>query len=198
VEGSGSADFRTIKSMLYSRPDLIERIITINTEAVCAYLLEQIKAGAQALMLFDTWGGILPDGVYQSISLASMQTIITTLKTAAPDIPVTVFTKGGGVWLNDIAGCGADCIGLDWTVNLGKARKLVGENIALQGNIDPLLLMGNDAQITHHVHTSMNAYHQAGGDNTGHVFNLGHGINQFTSPAAVATLLSAVKNFEPF
>jgi uroporphyrinogen decarboxylase len=197
VEGGGSTDFRTIKSMLYSRPDLIERIIAINTEAVSAYLLEQIKAGAQALMIFDTWGGILPDGIYQTVSLASMQTIISTLKFAAPDIPVTVFTKGGGIWLNEIATCGADCIGLDWTVNLNKARMLVGNTVALQGNIDPLLLMGNDAEITHHVHASMNNYYQAGGNNTGHIFNLGHGINQFTPAAAVATLLSAVKSFEP-
>jgi uroporphyrinogen decarboxylase len=195
VEGGGSADFRTIKTMLYSRPDLIERIIAINEMAVSAYLIEQVKAGAQALMVFDTWGGILPDGVYQSISLASMRRVITRLKQAAPDVPVTIFTKGGGIWLNDIAACGADCVGLDWTVNLGSARALVGDKVALQGNVDPFLLMGSASEITRQTHASMSAYQAIQGNNTGHIFNLGHGINQFTPPAAVATLLQAVKSF---
>jgi uroporphyrinogen decarboxylase len=197
VEGGGSDDFRTIKTMLYSRPDLIDHIIAVNAAAVSEYLLEQVKAGAQALMIFDTWGGVLPDGVYQRVSLASMAKVVATLKAAAPDVPVTVFTKGGGIWLQDIAGIGADCVGVDWTVNLGQARALVGDTVALQGNVDPFILMGSEAEITRQVHACMAAYGAAQGDQTGHIFNLGHGINQFTPPAAVQTLLAAVKSYRP-
>ena len=194
VEGGGSDDFRTIKTMLYSRPDLIDHIISINAQAVSEYLLEQVRAGAQALMVFDTWGGVLPDGVYQRVSLASMTKVLATLKAAAPDVPVTVFTKGGGIWLQDLAHCGADCVGVDWTVNLGAARALVGDTVALQGNIDPFVLMGSEAEITRQVHSAMAAYAAISCNSTGHVFNLGHGINQFTPPAAVACMLAAVKS----
>jgi uroporphyrinogen decarboxylase len=198
VEGGGSDDFRTVKTMLYSRPDLIDHIIAINASAVSEYLLEQVKAGAQALMIFDTWGGVLPDGVYQRVSLASMAKVVATLKAAAPDVPVTVFTKGGSVWLQDIASIGADCVGVDWTVNLGQARALVGDAVALQGNVDPFILMGSEAEINRQVHACMAAYGAAQGNQTGHVFNLGHGINQFTPPAAVQTLLAAVKSYCSF
>jgi uroporphyrinogen decarboxylase len=197
VEGGGSDDFRTIKTMLYSRPDLIDHIISVNAAAVSEYLLEQVKAGAQALMIFDTWGGVLPDGVYQRVSLASMAKVVARLKAAAPDVPVTVFTKGGGIWLQDIANIGADCVGVDWTVNLGKARALVGDSVALQGNVDPFILMGSEAEITRQVHACMAAYGAAQGNQAGHIFNLGHGINQFTPPAAVQTLLAAVKSYRP-
>jgi uroporphyrinogen decarboxylase len=196
VEGGGSADFRTIKTMLYSRPDLIKHIMTVNETAVAQYLLEQVKSGAQALMLFDTWGGILPDGIYQKISLASMSRVIASVKQHFPDMPITVFTKGGGVWLNDIVNCGADCIGLDWTVNLGQARRLANNKVALQGNIDPFLLMGSNKEIEYYVHNSLSTYHTINGNSIGHIFNLGHGINQFTPPAAVNTLLEAVKQFK--
>jgi uroporphyrinogen decarboxylase len=197
VEGGGSDDFRTIKTMLYSRPDLIDHIISVNAAAVSEYLLEQVKAGAQALMIFDTWGGVLPDGVYQRVSLASMAKVVARLKAAAPDVPVTVFTKGGGIWLQDIANIGANCVGVDWTVNLGKARALVGDSVALQGNVDPFILMGSEAEITRQAHACMVAYGAGQGNQTGHVFNLGHGINQFTPPAAVQTLLAAVKSYRP-
>jgi uroporphyrinogen decarboxylase len=196
VEGGGSTDFRTIKTMLYSRPDLIEHIIKINEIAVAQYLLEQIKSGAQALMLFDTWGGILPDGVYQHISLSSMQRVITHIKQSFPKIPITVFTKGGGIWLKDIANCGADCIGLDWTVNLGKTRQSVGNTVALQGNIDPLLLMGSETEIVRHVQNTLSNYQAVNGNHLGHIFNLGHGINQFTPPDAVNILLNTIKSFK--
>jgi uroporphyrinogen decarboxylase len=147
-------------------------------------------------MIFDTWGGVLPDGIYQQVSLAAMKKIVANLKAAAPDVPVTVFTKGGGIWLADIATIGADCVAVDWTVNLGKARALVGDSVALQGNIDPLVLMGSANEITRHAQGAMAAFHAAGGNSTGHVFNLGHGINQFTPPAAVQTLVEAVKSFK--
>jgi uroporphyrinogen decarboxylase len=195
VEGGGSDDFRLIKTMLYSRPDLIDHIIAVNAAAVSEYLLEQVKAGAQALMIFDTWGGVLPDGVYQRVSLASMAAVVANLKVAAPDVPVTVFTKGGGIWLQDLASIGADCVGVDWTVNLSKARALVGDTVALQGNIDPFTLMGSDEHITQQVHSAMASYAATKDNHTGHVFNLGHGINQFTPPAAVATLLQAVRSY---
>jgi uroporphyrinogen decarboxylase len=108
-----------------------------------------------------------------------------------------VFTKGGGIWLQDIASIGADCVGVDWTVNFGKARALVGNTVALQGNVDPFILMGSEAEITRQVHACMGAYGSAQGNQTGHIFNLGHGINQFTPPAAVQTLLAAVKSYRP-
>ena len=195
VEGGGSDDFRMIKSMLFTRPDLIAHIIEINTRAVSEYLLEQVKAGAQSLMIFDTWGGVLPDGVYQSVSLASMAKIVAALKIAAPDVPVTVFTKGGGVWLADIAAIGADCVAVDWTMNLARARQTVaqsGKKIAIQGNLDPMLLMGSEAQIRAHAIAALDSYSAVAGNSTGHVFNLGHGINLNTPPEAVATLIDAV------
>jgi uroporphyrinogen-III decarboxylase len=131
VEGSGSADFHTVKSMLYARPDLMHRILDINARSVAAYLNAQIEAGAQAVMIFDTWGGALADGVYQRFSLQYIEQVVSQLKRDhdGEKVPVITFTKGGGLWLDEIAETGVDAVGLDWTVNLRKARERVGGKV---------------------------------------------------------------------
>ena len=193
VEGGGSDDFRTVKSMLYDRPDLMHHILSTNAAAVAAYLNAQIEAGAQAVMIFDTWGGALADGIYQTFSLNYMKEVIRGLKREhdGVKIPCIVFTKGGGLWLEEIADSGADAVGLDWTVNLGKARALVGHKVALQGNLDPNVLFAKPEQIRTEVERALKAFGKPG-PGTGHVFNLGHGISQFTPPDAVTAMVSAV------
>jgi uroporphyrinogen decarboxylase len=193
VEGGGSSDYRTVKTMLYKRPDLMHHILRTNAAAVTSYLNAQIDAGAQAVMIFDSWGGALADGAYQEFSLAYMRKIVSGLQREKDGIriPCIVFTKGGGLWLDELANIGADALGLDWTVNLGKARSLVGERAALQGNLDPVILFADEAQIRQQVGRTLAAY-GAPSSGSGHVFNLGHGISQFTPPEAVAILADAV------
>lgn len=190
VEGGGSADFRTIKTMVYERPDLVMRILDINTEAVAQYLNAQIEAGAQAVMIFDTWGGTLADGLYQRFSLAAMTGALAKIKREHDGvrIPQIVFTKGGGQWLEAIAGSGADAVGLDWTVDLAAARQRIGARCALQGNLDPTALFASPQAIRGEARRLLDAY----GDHPGHVFNLGHGISQFTEPDHVAALVDEV------
>ncbi|MFM7484439.1 MAG: uroporphyrinogen decarboxylase family protein, partial [Burkholderiaceae bacterium] len=153
----------------------------------------QIEAGAQAVMVFDTWGGALADGVYQKFSLHYMREVVKQLKREHDGvrIPSIVFTKGGGLWLEEIAGCGADAVGLDWTVNLGAARELVGHKVALQGNLDPNVLFAKPDQIRTEVERLLNSFGQPA-PGAGHVFNLGHGISQFTPPESVTVLVDAV------
>ncbi|RJF97190.1 uroporphyrinogen decarboxylase [Noviherbaspirillum saxi] len=196
VEGGGSDDFRTVKTMLYNRPDLMHQILKVNAAAVAAYLNAQIDAGAQAVMLFDTWGGVLADGIYQQFSLNYMREVMQQLKREKDGvkIPAIVFTKGGGLWLEQIADIGTDAVGLDWTVNLGQARARVGQKVALQGNLDPNVLFAGADQIRTQVHTLLTSY-GAPTDGHGHVFNLGHGISQFTPPESVSVLVDAVHEF---
>ncbi|MCS6766124.1 MAG: uroporphyrinogen decarboxylase [Candidatus Protistobacter heckmanni] len=199
VEGAGSDDFRTVKTMLYSRPDLMHRILEINADAVAAYLNAQVDAGAQALMIFDTWGGTLADGVYQPFSLAYMRRVLRQLKREAEgrQVPVIVFTKGGGLWLEEIAdaqdGHGPNAVGLDWTVNLGAARRRIGARCALQGNLDPNTLFALAPAVRAEVRRLLDSYAAAApaGESPllGHIFNLGHGISQFTPPEIVAELV---------
>ncbi len=193
VEGGGSDDFRTVKTMLYQRPDLMHHILQTNASAVAAYLNAQIEAGAQAVMIFDTWGGALADGVYQEFSLAYMRMVVAQLKRdhAGARIPCIVFTKGGGLWLEQIADIGSDAVGLDWTVNLREARARVGDRVALQGNLDPTVLFASPAQIDKEVGKVLAAFGTPHAGH-GHVFNLGHGISQFTPPEAVAVMVEAV------
>lgn len=193
VEGGGSADFRTVKTMLYSRPDLMEHILETNARAVATYLNAQIEAGAQAVMVFDTWGGSLADGLYQRFSLAYMQKALATVHREwnGVRIPHIVFTKGGGQWLEQIADTGPDAIGLDWTVDLAAARRRVGDRCALQGNFDPTALFAQPDGIRAEVRRLLDAY----GNAPGHVFNLGHGISQFTSPDHVAALVDEVHSY---
>lgn len=196
VEGGGSADFRTVKTMLYNRPDLMHHILKTNATAVAAYLNAQIEAGAQAVMIFDTWGGALADGIYQQFSLSYMREVMQQLKREhdGVKIPAIVFTKGGGLWLEEIAGIGADAVGLDWTVNLGKARARVGHQVALQGNLDPNVLFAGTDQIRTQVKNLLDSYGKPTAGH-GHVFNLGHGISQFTPPESVSVLVDAVHEF---
>ena len=193
VEGGGSKEFHTIKAMLYNRPDLMRHILQTNANAVAAYLNAQIDAGAQAVMIFDSWGGALADGAYQQFSLQYMRDVIRQLQRDKDGvrIPCVVFTKGGGLWLEEIADSGADALGLDWTVNLGQARARVGDRVALQGNLDPAVLFAKPEQIRAEVAQALASFgqHNAG---SGHVFNLGHGISQFTPPEAVSVLVDAV------
>jgi uroporphyrinogen decarboxylase len=183
--------------MLYSRPDLMHRMLAINADAVALYLNTQIEAGAQAVMVFDSWGGVLADGAFQQFSLAYTQRVLKQLKKThdGQRIPHIVFTKGGGLWLNEIADIGADVLGLDWTVNLGAARRQVGDRVALQGNLDPNVLFAPPAAIEAEVVKvleSFGAPTHADGSTAGHIFNLGHGISQFTPPENVSVLVDAV------
>jgi uroporphyrinogen decarboxylase len=193
VEGGGSDYFRTVKTMLYQRPDLMHHILKTNAAAVADYLNAQIEAGAQAVMIFDTWGGALADGVYQQFSLAYMREVVARLKREqdGETVPAIVFTKGGGLWLEQIADIGADAVGLDWTVNLADARRRVGHKVALQGNLDPNVLFANPEQIRAEAAKVLHAFGKPAAG-SGHVFNLGHGISQYTPPEAVSALVDAV------
>lgn len=190
IEGGGSDDFRHIKTMLYNRPDLLHHILAINAQSVTAYLKAQAKAGAQALMIFDTWGGSLSHVAYQEFSLPYMQRIVAALKNdpVSKDTPVILFTKNGGLWLESMAATGCDALGLDWTIDLAAARQRVGEQVALQGNLDPMTLFAAPQQIRAEVAKALAGF----GKGHGHVFNLGHGISQHTPPDHVAALVSAV------
>src|SRR5688500_13135764 len=186
IEGGGSDDFRLVKSMLYSRPELLHRILAINAQAVAAYLNAQIAAGAQAVMVFDTWGGALSDAAFEEFSLAYSRQVLAavTRENDGRVVPRILFTKGGGLWLEKIAGAGADAVGIDWQTPLGEARKRVGERVALQGNMDPMALFGTPEAIEREAKRVLAAF----GDGPGHVFNLGHGISQHTPPEHVAAL----------
>ena len=189
VEG-GSSDFSTIKTMLYREPRLLHGLLEANALAVADLLNAQIDAGADAVMVFDTWGGTLSRDAYREFSLAYLQRVVSSLRRERDGvrIPSIVFTKGGGLWLEDIAAIGCDAVGLDWTIGLDTARARVGDRVALQGNIDPSSLLGSEAAIVDEVSRALAAY----GRGPGHVFNLGHGIGQKTPPEAVSTLVDAV------
>ena len=191
IEGRGSSDFATVKKMLYERPDLLHRILEINTQAVIAYLNAQIEAGAQAVMLFDTWGGMLSQAAYHEFSLAYLRRIIAGLTRAREGlrVPSIVFTKGGGGWLESIAATGCDAVGLDWTVDIGAARARVGMRVALQGNLDPAILLSSAQVVQREAAAILASY----GKGNGHVFNLGHGISQHTPPENVAALIETVR-----
>jgi uroporphyrinogen decarboxylase len=193
VEGGGSDDYRLVKTLIYQRPDLMHRILAVNADSVALYLNTQIEAGAQAVMVFDSWGGVLADGAFQAFSLAYTQRVLSQLKREHNGlrIPHIVFTKGGGLWLSEIADSGADVVGLDWTVNLGRARAQVGDRVALQGNLDPNVLFANPDQIREQVIRTLDSYGKPSAG-SGHVFNLGHGISQFTPPAHVSVLVDTV------
>ena len=197
VEGAGSDDYRLVKSMLYARPDLMHRILAINADSVAAYLNAQIDAGAQAVMVFDSWGGVLADGAFQRFSLEYTRRVVAKLQRTKDGqrIPCIVFTKGGGLWLEEIAACGADVVGLDWTVNLGAARAKVGSRVALQGNLDPNVLFAPPEAVAREAIAVLDSFgppQRADGSWDGHVFNLGHGISQFTPPEHVSALVEAV------
>jgi uroporphyrinogen decarboxylase len=208
VEGAGSDDYRLVKSMLYSRPDLMHHMLQVNADAVATYLNAQIDAGAQAVMIFDSWGGVLADGAFQQFSLAYTARVLAQLKRHGVDgqvVPRIVFTKGGALWLDEMGLLDCEVLGLDWAANLGRARAQVGGQVggpgkALQGNIDPNVLFAPPAQIEAEVIRVLERFgapHRASTeqpDQTGptHIFNLGHGINQHTPPEHVTALVQAV------
>jgi uroporphyrinogen decarboxylase len=197
VEGAGSDDYRLVKTMLYSRPDLMHRVLTINADAVAAYLNAQIEAGAQAVMIFDSWGGVLADGVFQQFSLAYTARVLSQLKREhdGEQIPRIVFTKGGGPWLSEMERLDCEVLGVDWTVNLARARELVGASKALQGNLDPAVLFADPAQVEQQARAVLDGFgvpHTGAGTGPTHIFNLGHGINQFTPAHHVKVLVDTV------
>jgi uroporphyrinogen decarboxylase len=190
IEGRGSADFGTVRRMAYGRPDLLQRLVDVNAQAVAAYLNEQIAAGADAVMIFDTWGGLLSTPAYKAFSLASMSAVVAALR-PAPDghrVPTIVFTKGGSQWLDALAQCGASAVGLDWTADLAQARRTAGARVALQGNLDPMVLLTDPDT----VRREAIAVIRAAGSAPGHIFNLGHGILPTTPPENVGALVEAV------
>jgi uroporphyrinogen decarboxylase len=196
VEGGGSDDFRLLKTMLYRRPDLLHRILAVNADAVAKYLNAQIAAGAQAVMIFDTWGGALSDHAFSTFSLPYTAEVLkrTVRQHEGERIPTIVFTKGGGQWLERIADTGCDAVGLDWTVDLGAARARIGSRCALQGNLDPMVLFAGPDDIRREAERALASFGPPA-SGVGHVFNLGHGISQHTPPEAVEVLVSSVHEF---
>ncbi len=198
VEGQGSDDYRLVKTMMYQRPDLMHKMLAINADSVAAYLNAQIDAGAQAVMIFDSWGGVLSDAAFHEFSLPYTARVLSQLKRSHDGvvIPRLVFTKGGGLWLDAMVQLDCEVLGLDWGVNLGKARAQVGHRMALQGNLDPNVLFANPAQVEAEAVKVLNSFGKPHTDakTTGptHIFNLGHGISQFTPPENVEVLVNAV------
>jgi len=190
IEGRGSDDFANVRKMAYQRPDLLAALTAVNARAVIAYLNEQIRHGVDAVMIFDTWGGMLSADAYRKFSLGPMRDIIAGLAPGADGkpIPSIVFTKGGGTWLAEIAACGAHGVGLDWTVDIAAARAAVGGRVALQGNVDPLVLLTDPET----VRREATAIVRAAGPAPGHIFNLGHGIVPGTPPENVGALVETV------
>jgi len=195
VEGSSSKEYSKVKGMLFDRPDLMHKLLDTTAKAVIQYLNAQIAAGAQAVQIFDTWGGILTPRDYQEFSLNYMQQIIDGLTREADGrkVPVILFTKGGAQWLEAMADTGADALGIDWTCDIGKARERVGDRVALQGNMDPTVLYANPERIREEVGTILESY----GQGSGHIFNLGHGIHQHVNPEHAGAFVEAVHELSP-
>ena len=195
IEGRGGTDFHEPKRMLYQRPDLLHHVLDVNARAVAAYLNAQIESGAQAVMMFDTWGGVLSGEAFHEFSLRYIEHVFAQLRREHDGrrVPRIVFTKGGGQWLESLAHCGADAVGLDWTVDIGKARSRVGDRVALQGNLDPAVLLSTPEVICSEAGKILAGY----GYGNGHVFNLGHGVSQFTPPEHVAALFAMVHSGSP-
>ena len=189
VEGGSSKDFARVKGLLYDRPEQLHRLLDVTARAVTAYLNAQAAAGAQALMVFDTWGGILSSPAYREFSLAYMAQIVAGLtgEFGGQRIPVILFTKGGGAWLEEIAATGCDAAGVDWTADLGEVRRRVGSRVALQGNLDPAALAAAPERIRALVAQTLADF----GPGSGHVFNLGHGIQPWADPEHVRVLVEA-------
>jgi uroporphyrinogen decarboxylase len=195
VEGGSSKDFTRIKTMAYDTPELMHQLLSVLADAVADYLTAQVEAGAQALQIFDTWGGSLSAAGYKEFSLKYMQRVISRLPAEAEGrkVPVIVFTKGGGQWLGAIAGSGAQAVGIDWTTDIGTARAQVGDRVALQGNMDPAMLYASPERIREEVAAILAGY----GHGSGHVFNLGHGITPGVNPDHVTAFVDAVQEFSP-
>lgn len=190
VEGSGTKNFSKVKGMMFDRPELMHSLLSKVADAVTSYLNAQIAAGAQAVMIFDTWGGALTPQAYEAFSLAYMERIVKGLKRESDGrrVPVILFTKGGGFWLEKMAETGCDALGIDWTLNLADARQRVGDRVALQGNMDPCTLYASPERIREEVGLVLDSF----GSGSGHVFNLGHGIHPEIDPAHAGVFVEAV------
>lgn len=188
IEGQSSRDHKKALGMMYLEPQVMQQLLQKLSLAVIDYLSAQVEAGVQALMLFDTWGGILTTQHYQQYSLKYMQDIVQQLQFKHPEIPIILFTKGGGQWLPAIATTGCQAIGVDWTCDLGRARQLVGHQVALQGNLDPAVLLTSPAVIRSEVKRVLAEF----GEGPGLIFNLGHGITPDVPPDNVKALVDAV------
>lgn len=195
VEGGSSKDFRHIKTMLYGNPDALHQLLDLLAHSVTDYLNAQIRAGAQAVQIFDTWGGALTTPAYLEFSLRYMEQIVAGLirEHEGRRVPVILFTKNGGQWLEQIAAAGSDAVGLDWTTELSDARARVGQHVALQGNLDPNVLFAKPPAIRAEVARILDSY----GEGPGHIFNLGHGISQFTDPDHVSAFMDALHELSP-
>jgi uroporphyrinogen decarboxylase len=195
VEGGGSKSFGLVKRMLYEAPADLHRLLALLADATILYLNAQIAAGAQAVMLFDTWGGILTPAQYREFSLNYMAKIVAGLTREAGGrrVPNIVFTKGGGAWLSEIAAIGCDAVGVDWTTGLAEARRAVGGRVALQGNLDPSALFAPADVVRAQTLEVLRSY----GPGPGHVFNLGHGITPDVDPERVAVLVDTVRGYTP-
>lgn len=195
VEGQASDDWRNVKLLLHQRPELLHRLLETNARAVAALLNAQIEAGVNVAMIFDTWGGSLSAAAYLEFSLEYIQRVLAQLKrgVGAERVPVIVFTKGGAPWLERIAATGCDCVGLDWSVDLGDARRRIGAKAALQGNLDPAVLLASPDVVRREVQKALESF----GSGAGHVFNLGHGVPQLAHPENVAALVAAVHDLSP-
>ena len=193
VEGGTTKDFGKVKGMMFSDPKAMHLLLDTLAQSVTSYLNAQIAAGAQAVMVFDTWGGVLSDEKYQEFSLNYMQQIVSGLTREADgrQVPVTLFTKGGGRWLEKMADTGCDALGLDWTQDIGQARQRVGDKVALQGNMDPSVLYASPEVIKSEAKKVISGF----GKGPGHVFNLGHGIHQHIDPEKVTVLVDAVHEY---
>ncbi|WP_372747618.1 uroporphyrinogen decarboxylase [Litorivivens sp.] len=191
VEGGSSKDFRTTKALAYDQPELMHGLLDKLAQSVVSYLNGQIKAGAQAVQIFDTWGGTLSAAAYQEFSLHYMQKIVDGLikEHEGRQVPCILFTKNGGLWLESIAASGCQAVGLDWTINIGEARKRIGDKVALQGNMDPTMLYASPKRIRQEVATILKSF----GHGTGHVFNLGHGITPEVDPAHAGAFIECVR-----
>ena len=193
VEGGSSKAFTKIKKMMYADPQILHALLDKLADSVILYLNAQIKAGAQAVMVFDTWGGVLAHEEYKIFSLQYMQKIVEGLirENEGRKVPVTLFTKGGGLWLEAIADTGCDAVGLDWTVDIRDAKKRVGHKVALQGNMDPSVLYAPAARIEQEVKNILAGF----GEGSGHVFNLGHGIHQDVPTESPKVFVNAIHEF---
>ena len=195
VEGSGSKDFRRIKGLMYESPKAAHQLLAVVSASVVDYLKAQVAAGAQSLMVFDTWGGMLSTANYQEFSLEYMAQIVSAIKLDenCKDIPIVLFTKGGGAWLEMMADTGCDGLGLDWTVDMAQAKQRVGDRVVLQGNMDPVVMNTGQAEVASHARKVLEAYGTHQQSDRGHIFNLGHGIQPFAKPENMQTLVSTVQ-----
>jgi uroporphyrinogen decarboxylase len=195
VEGGSSREFSIIKRMMYDEPATLHALLALLTQATCDYLNAQIAAGAQAIMVFDTWGGVLTPAQYRAFSLEYMQRIVAglTREHEGRRVPIILFTKGGGAWLKAMSETGCDALGVDWTTDLGDARRAVADRVALQGNLDPNCLYASPERIREEVARVLASY----GHGHGHVFNLGHGIHPAVPPEHAGAMIAAVHELSP-